>query len=198
MKIRLNYWQLLLLLLPFIAGITLNFKYFTHTVPFTYLLDARVMNFFLTLSMCLMVCYQAYLGINFNNSRPNRSEWFNFNAYIPVVFNVAYLLYEICFTWILPVHNHLSPGPIKKSDLNPTSLVIIVLLIQTAITFLFVNTQYVSKRIKLITDIEQREDAKIDFLNPMRKLLKLSIIVVASSLLISIMVDIITFGVMSK
>jgi hypothetical protein len=87
MKLRFNYWQLILLFLPAIAGFTISDL--LHTTQNSF----RIVNFLLNLNICLAVCYQAYLAINFNNRRPNRSEWFNFNAYIPVVFNVIYLFH---------------------------------------------------------------------------------------------------------
>jgi hypothetical protein len=187
MKIRLNYWQLILLFLPAIAGFAI------FDLPHTTQTSFRIVNFLFNLNICLAICYQAYLVINYNNSRPNRSEWFNFNAYIPVVFNIVYLLYVSYSTFIKPYHTNLNIAPSKRIHYYPTTVFILFFLLHTAITYFVINNWYVSTQIKKLTHEDEREALMLKFLKPMKQLMRVSIIVIAGSFVISFILDIIRF-----
>jgi len=188
MKIRLNYWQLILLFLPAIAGFAIS-----DLRPITQG-SFRIVNFLLNLNISLAICYQAYLAISFNNRRSNRSEWFNFNAYIPVVFNLGYLIYISYFTFIKPYHTNLNIAPGKRIHYNQTStILILIFLLHTAITYFFINNQYVSIQIKKLTNTDEQEKLKVTFLNPMKQLVRVSLIVIAGGVVVAVILDIIRF-----
>jgi len=188
MKIRLNYWQLILLFLPAVVGFAISDLLPTTQGSF------RIVNFLLNLNICLAVCYQAYLVINFNNSRPNRSEWLNFNAYIPVVFNLGYLVDIFYFTFIKPYHTNLNIAPGKRIHYNQTStILILIFLLHTAITYFIINNLYVSTQIKKLLNPDEQEKLRLTFLNPIRQLVKMSLIVIAGCIIISVIFDIIRF-----
>jgi hypothetical protein len=184
MKIRLNYWQVFLLFLPAIAGFTIfNFP---HTQT-----NFRIVDFLFVLNICLAACYQSYLTIGFNKTKTNLSKWFLINSYVPVVFNIAYMLYSSYFTFIKPHYTNFKVEPIKRISYNSTTLIILFFLLHAAITFFIVNNQYVSTEIKKVVDVDEQENLRLTFLNPMKQLVKVSWIVIIGGFASSVIIDIV-------
>ncbi|MDN3580511.1 hypothetical protein [Mucilaginibacter flavus] len=185
MKIRLNYWQLILLFLPTIAAFT-TFN-FLHTTQVSF----RVVDFLFVLNICLATCYQAYLAIGFNKQNANQSTWFSIHMYIPVIFTITYLLYSAYFTFIKPSYANFKVEPIKRISHNSTTSIILFFLFYTAITFFIINNRYVSAQIKKVVDVDEQENLRLTFLNPMKQLVKVSWIVIIGGFALSVIIDIV-------
>jgi NADH:ubiquinone oxidoreductase subunit 5 (subunit L)/multisubunit Na+/H+ antiporter MnhA subunit len=193
MKIRLNYWQLILLFLPIILG--MQVFHIPLNVQITYRSYLRMFNIISSADICFIVCYQAYLAISFNNSRLNKPAWFNVNALIPVFFNIAYFFYVISLTFKTPTvttHQQTS-GPMPIAHYSLFSMAMVILLVHALITFLFINTPFVSRQIIKIDDSDEQARLREDYLNPMKKLLRMSMIVFAVGVILSIILDSVTY-----
>lgn len=193
MKIRLNYWQLFLLFLPIIVG--MQIFHVPLNVQITYRSYLRMTNMIFSLDICLIICYQAYLAISFNNSRLNKPDWFNVNAFIPVVFNIAYFFYVIYLTFkpYTAINVHQANGPITITRYSPISMAIAILLAHAILTFLFINTPFVARQIKKVADNDEQTRLREDYLNPMKKLVRMAMIVFAAGVILSIILDSMAF-----
>jgi hypothetical protein len=154
----------------------------------------------LVINVFAAVGYQTYLALGFNVVSTVNSKIFKWNALIPFVFMSFYLLYVVFLTLI--EQNYHNPrsywGPLRKSQLHGTSLIIILFLIHAFITFYFLNNQFVSKKIKVEPDIAKRESLRLEFLVPMKRLVKISVWVIAVSLMLSTIIDIVNFSILAK
>ena len=193
MKIRLNYWQLFLLFLPIIIG--MQIFHVPVNVQITYRSYLRMTNIIFSLDICLIVCYQAYLAISFNNSRLNKPDWFNVNAFIPVVFNIAYFFYVIYLTFkpYTVINAHQANGPITITRYSPISIAMAILLAHATLTFLFINTPFVARQIKKVADNDEQTQLREDYLNPMKKLIRMAMIVFVAGVILSIILDSMAF-----
>lgn len=198
MRIKLNLWQTISLFLPFIAGevlLRLSFSGGTsHRVYFA------IANLLTTLNVALAIAYQAQLGINFNKSSEPKFILFKANALIPVVFTACYFLYATWGTIIARSYNsaNYNTGPLRRTQLHGSALIILLFLLHAFITFYFINNQFVSRKIKLIVDEGRRKELTSSFLMPMKLLTRVSIYVIGSSLLISMFIDMLTFAKLNK
>jgi succinate dehydrogenase hydrophobic anchor subunit len=195
MRIRLNFWQTIFLFLPGIIGQT--FLWFPHLDVAGYRANFAAANFLAVLNMTLVVSYQAYLTINFSKTLDDKSAPVKWNAYIPAVFTSAYLVYVAWGTFINPAyHNpHYNAGPLRRAQLHGSSIVILFFLLHAFITFYFINNQFVSRKIKLMQNDEKRVALTGDFLTPMRTLIKVSIYVIGCMILLTFIIDILTFAI---
>lgn len=192
MKIKLNYWQTIILFIPCLLGWVLS--ELPHSNLHTYHRTFLIANFLLVSNILIVLCYQAFMGISFNNTFLKKSNLYNINALIPVVFFFLYLLFMAYYTFIEPVTNsNNAPGPLRKEQLNATSIFILLLNVHAAITFFFINNQFISKRIKTVTSLTEKEILKTNYLNPMKILVRVSIFVLLFALIISVVIDLSSF-----
>src|SRR6202008_1290834 len=100
MKIKLKYWETLLLFLPCIAGMVLM----EISAPNRYLQQSyfAIANLLLQLSYALLVGYQTYLLVSFTKVIGSKSLPVILNACIPLVFSIVYLLNVSYFTLVHP------------------------------------------------------------------------------------------------
>lgn len=193
MKINLNYWQIWLLFLPAIASeVVLK----TSTGGFhQYQRDFSIANMLLTFNLCLVIAYQAYLGLAFNQGYVEKSRAYKINALIPVIGLTMYLMYVICMSYLKPItHTNYVPGPLKKSDMRLLPIIIVMLLIYAIINFYFINNQFVARRIKYIADTGKQELARTTFLVPMKRLVKVSIYLIIIDIAVWIVLDLIKYS----
>ncbi|MFI5139245.1 MAG: hypothetical protein ACHQIM_15585, partial [Sphingobacteriales bacterium] len=114
----------------------------------------------------------------------------------PLIFITIYLLDVSYFTLIHPAfHNpkHI-PGPMIKSNFSVTNWIIVLFLIHAFVTFYFVNTRFVFRKIKTIPDISKQDQFISDFLTPMKRLTKISIWVVVIFFILTTIVDIVKYS----
>ena len=156
MRIRLNFWQTLLLFLPCVIGIVI-ISLTRYGLP-DYKFHFAIVNLLYVINIALVILYQAYLVITFGEACPMKSKVFKWNAYIPAIFILIYLMYVIWGTFINSDYNnrYYNAGPLHKSQLHGSSLMVLIFLLHAFITFYFVNNQFVSRKIKLITDEFER------------------------------------------
>jgi hypothetical protein len=194
MSIKLNFWQTIALFLPFSMGFVL-FE-LPHSTLYEHQTLAALANFLFLVSIFIVILYQTHLVLRFNYTSGFRSVIFKLNAIIPVIFITLYFVYVCYFTFLHPTfHNpHYNTGPIRKADLNGSSLVIVVFLIHAFITFYFINNLFVANKIKTITDVGQQQKLKSDFLIPLKRLTKISIWAAGSLIILSTILDIIRFS----
>jgi hypothetical protein len=192
MHLKLNYWQVSLLFIPFFIGCLL--LTFSSNDRHQHELNFLIANFLSLVTMLLVIGYQSYLAITFANRQAPKAILFKANALIPVVFFFLYSIYAIYVSFIKPIHGHINTGPIRKSDLKGSSIIILLFLAHAAINFLFVNNQFVSYRIKKIQDDNGREILKSNFLGPMKTTVRTTIYLAIISIVISTVIDIIHFS----
>lgn len=192
MKIRLNYWQLILLFLPFIVGFQLfHVPYTSATV---YIITKSTLNLLLYISPCFIIGYQAYLVINFNKVIKG-SKWMTANIIISLVFTLLNFTYLMITTLLRLPYLNSRLGPIEQADFGFISNLSIIFFLYSIITFFIVNNIYVTRQIKKIPDDSLRNQLNLDFRLPMKKLRNMAYIVVASMLLLSMVIDIFVYGV---
>nr|WP_294942693.1 hypothetical protein [uncultured Mucilaginibacter sp.] len=188
MKPNLNYWQTALLYLPYtLAVVLMNIH---HTTDEARQISFKAVNLLFNLNICLAIGYQAWICIKFGSRTAGKTTWFSINALIPVALLTAYFLWVFYLTFFKPIHFNLSIAPAKRINYNLFSLTIVLSLVYAAINFFAVNTPYVSAQIKKITDADERDELTAGFLNPMRRLIKVSLIAAGGLFLINVMVDI--------
>jgi len=191
MKIRLNYWQLILLFLPFIVGFQLfHVPYTSATV---YIVTESTLNLLLYISPCFIVGYQAYLVINFNKVIKG-SKWITANIIISLVFTLLNFTYLTITTLLRLPYLNSRLGPIEQADFGFISNLTVIFLLYSIITFFIVNNIYVIRQIKKIPNDDLRNQLNIDFRLPMKKLKNMSLIVLACTLILSIVIDIFVYG----
>lgn len=187
MQLNINYWKAILLLIPFIAAsLLMDYGYSpgnSHKDAFD------IANYLLIIDILLVNTCQVIILIGFINTTKN-DLYFKINALIPIGFLITYLLYVIYLPLAYPHHMSSKYGPLKKSDLHGSTLILFLFLIYTAINFLFTNNNYVSWQIKKITDTDKQTELKIKYLKPMRVIVRTSVWVVVACLLISAIIDI--------
>jgi len=191
MHLKLNYWQVSLLFIPFFIGCLL--LTFSSNGRHHYELNFLIANLLSLITMLLVIGYQSYLAITFANRQTPNAILFKANALIPVVFFLLYLIYVVYISFIKPIHGHINTGPIRKSELKGSNLIILLFLAHAAICFLFVNNQFVSYQIKKIRDDGEREVLKSIFLGPMKTTVRTTIYLAIISIVISTVIDIIHF-----
>ena len=171
MNIKLNTGQTLALFLPLVAGCVVFAISTTNIGQATLLFMVTV---------ALMTGYQAYLIFKFNAAAEVKSEGHKMNALIPFIFSVFYLVRIARQVFVTDGEHHraaLTAGPRDDSDGFPLKLVVYGLFFAHAfITFYFINTPYVSKKIKLVTDLVKQKQLKANFLTPMKRLVTTSIV----------------------
>ncbi len=191
MHLKLNYWQVSLLFIPFFIGCLLLM--FSSSDRHHYELNFLIANFLSLITMFLVICYQSYLAITFANEYASKAVLFKINTLIPVVFLSLYLIYVVYVSFIKPIHGHIYTGPIRKSELKGSNLITLLFLLHAAISFLFVNNQFVSNQIKKIQDDNKREILKRNFLGPMKTTVRTTIYLAIISLIVSTIIDIVHF-----
>ncbi|QEC75983.1 hypothetical protein [Mucilaginibacter ginsenosidivorax] len=195
MKIRLNYWQLILLFLP--AIIASQMSNIPHSFWQAYGVIKTISNLLFAVNPCFIVGYQAYLVTSFNKTI-NGAKWVTVNALVPVVFLIAHFIYIVWSTDLKPVHLHNAIGPMEQADFGFVSKVITVFLVHAAVTFFLVNNIYVSRQIKNISDDGTKNQLNQDFMKPMKRLSNISYIALAGLLIIAAIADIMINGFVPK
>jgi hypothetical protein len=192
MKIKLNYWQTSILFIPFLVGCIISDL--PHTDLHAYHKHFLISNFLTVLNILIALSYQAYSVISFNNNVLNKSRIYVANALTPVIFYFLYLLYIIYHTFINPVMNsHNAPGPLRLQQINIGGIFILLFTFHAAITFFFISNNFISKRIKMISSVTEQEILKMNYLIPMRNLVRVSIFVFLLAIAISIIIDLVHF-----
>src|SRR3569833_620250 len=193
MRIKLNLWQTVLLFLPFVVSEI--FRRLSYSGGPDHRIYFAIANLLVTFNVALVISYQAYLVQRFIKVTEARPVLAKFNALVPAIFTVFYFLYIAWDTVITHSYNNrgYNTGPLRESQLHGSALVFLLLLLHAFITFFFVNNQFVSKRVKKVPDDELRDEFTGAFLAPMKLLTKVSIIVIGCSLLVSVVLDTITY-----
>lgn len=190
MQLNLNFWKAILLTTPFILASLLMDG--GHIIPGNLRKDAlEIANYLLIIDILLLYTAQAVILIGFMNAANKNDLFFKINTIVPVIFLSVYLLYVIYLSATRP-HINSNYGPLKKSDLHGSALVIFLFLMYTVINFLFTNNNYVKWEITKMTDTEKQLDLKNKYFKPMRLLVRTSVWVVVGCLLISTIVDLTT------
>jgi hypothetical protein len=187
MKPNLNYWQTTLLYLPSLAAFVLMQ---THHAANGKLVSLHTENVLFNLNIWLIITYQAWLCVKFNSRTAGKATWFSINALIPVAFFSAYFLYVLYLTYLRPVNVNLSIEPTRPAYQYFSGWIFVLFLLHAAINFFAINTPYVSAKIKKNKNADEREQLTTDFLNPLRRLIRASIILVISLIVITFIADI--------
>jgi hypothetical protein len=198
MRVKLNLWQTLLLFLPF--AVSEIFLRLSYSGGLDHRIDFAVANLLLTFNVALIICYQTYLVAGFIKASGVKAVFLKVNAFVPAIFTVYYFLSAIWGTAITHSYNArgYNTGPLRQSQLHGSALVITLFLLHAFITFYFVNNQFVSRMIKKIAGEELRNELMHCFLAPLKLLTKISIYVIGCSLLVSTILDMLSYAKLSK
>jgi len=186
MQLNLNYWKVILLLAPFIVASLLMDLGYTPGNSHKNALD--IANYLLIIDILLVNAYQVIMLLGFIKATNKNDLYFKINALIPIAFLIIYLSYVIYTSFAYP-HIKSNHRPLKKSDLHGNTLILSIFLIHAAINFLFTNNNYVSWEIKKIKDSDKQAELKSKYLKPMRILVRTSVLVMITSLLLSAIID---------
>jgi hypothetical protein len=190
MKLRLNYWQLILLFVPFIVA------FLSAIIPYktriAYHLNSEIIAIMIIASISLAICYQAYLLISFNK-RIKGSIFISFNAAISAVFMTICTLFTIKSV-ILMIVRKTVVTKIVQTERHWLLTCISLFLTHAFITFFLVNNIYLSGKIKKINDFAMRENLRDDFGEPMKKVLITSLLIIAGSFVIVIAYKAVSFN----
>lgn len=186
MQLNLNHWKVILLLIPFIVAVLLMDLGYAPGNSHKFFFD--VANYLLIIDILLVNACQVIILIGFINVTNKNDLYFKINALIPIGFLIIYLLYVVYFSLTRP-HMNSNYGPLKKSDLHGSTLILFIFLIYTAVNFLFTNNNYVSWEIKKMKDADKQAELKSKYLKPMRAIVRTSVWVAVSCLLISTIID---------
>jgi hypothetical protein len=190
MKLRLNYWQTCLLLLPFVAGHILLDSTNNNVQNPTFRHYFKVANLLTVFNIVILVSYQAHLITGFNN-RLKKYRLVTFNTLIPVAFFSSYLIYVIYYTIINPVaEQSIDFGPVNKSHLNSFSFILLSFLVHSLITFFLLNNYFAATVSKKIENDILRNELNIDYYNYLKMLRKVTLLVLLSYTLISALIKV--------
>ncbi|MEO6524466.1 MAG: hypothetical protein ABIN91_22470 [Mucilaginibacter sp.] len=179
MKFKLNQGQIILLFLPFILGCII--------LEFHYPLSFAIANVLSVLSLGLIVSYQTYLVLSFNRLSDKKSTLFKINAYIPFAFFCWYFFYIFYFTIVKTIvpHDGFVEGPLRTSNFNLKSWIILFFVIHATVTFYVINNSFVAVTINKLIDVKKQEEFRMLFLNPLKKLTWIALSVFIGILVLS-------------
>jgi len=191
MHIKLNTGQTFALFLPFVAAFALSNV--PNAANDNLQTNFAIANFLSVLGLTVIISYQASLALGFTNRCNTKSILFKWNALIPLLFIALYLLYVIYFTFINPeYYQHKNNyGPLRKADFRASGWVILFFLVHAFITFYFINNQFVARKINGVTNADEQDLLKEDFLLPMKRLTKASVWLIAAFIFLTTVMDII-------
>ncbi len=195
MRIKLNFWQTLSLFLPIVIGfIIIDIPHATFADHSMNVL--AIANFLFVINCCMVILYQTILALRFNYISGVKSNLFKWNALIPAIFISMYFLYVFYLTINSPTYHspRYNNGPIRITQYDTMGLLIELFLLHSFITFYFINNAFVSRQIKTIKNDSEQEHLRSEFLIPMRRLVKISIWVIGTLLLLSTVMDVIIFS----
>lgn len=195
MHIKLNFWQTLGLFLPVVIG------FIIIDIPNTGVADYNlnllgIANLLFVINLLIVILYQTILAVRFNYISGVKSNLFKWNALIPAIFISTYFFYVFYLTANSPTYHNprYNHGPMKIAQYGTVSWLILLFLLHSFITFYFINNEFVSRQIKVIKNDSEQDQLRSDFLIPMRRLVKISIWVIGTLLLISTVVDVVIFS----
>jgi hypothetical protein len=188
MKLRLNYWQLILLYAPFWVLV------FSSLMPLylreKYHLDLKVFTAIIAIDLFLAVGYQACLVILFN-IRLKGTKWMIVHTVIPVIFAAVCVMATIAFMVHGSENHKLLSGPVQRSKASSTSGILSIFMLHMLVTFFVINNLYVSGKIAKIKNISLRENLAAEFGEPLKKIFIVSLLTIAGSLLLAVVLGII-------
>lgn len=191
MSIKLNFWQTIGFFSPYIiAYIIYEVTYSNINSPSK---NIFISNILMVFNLSTAICYQTYLLICFINKSGIKSKSIMWNARISSIFILLYFSYVIYLTIIKITVNHHEyvPGPFKNAGLSITGWTVVIFMFHAFITFYFVNYQFVSEKIKTVSDIHKHKQLESDFLIAMRRLVKTSAWLVVISLILFMIINLI-------
>jgi hypothetical protein len=191
MHIKLNTWQTFALFLPFVASFVLSNV--SNPAKDNLQTNFAVANFLSVLGLTIIISYQALLALGFTGQCGIRSTLFKWNVLIPLLFFTVYLLYVIYRTFINPeyYHHKYTAEPLRKADFSVSGWVILFFLVHAFITFYFINNQFVARKINGVTNADEQDQLKDDFLLPMKRLTKASVWLIAAFVFLTTVMDIV-------
>ncbi|MBF8964096.1 hypothetical protein I0P70_12645 [Pontibacter sp. FD36] len=190
MRRVLTDWRVYLLFIPGILGIViLEFSLFdagNHRQSFS------IANMLWVINLLLIVTVQAYLTTSFDKATLNKIGLPTLNAFLPVFYFALYFLFVISKAVTTPASPAAATlGPVRSVNLGLFNTVIFILLLYSAISFLFLNNWLVKRRILRNQDSVVRMELAKNYLVPMKRLVKAAVVVVVGTFLFWVFFDII-------
>lgn len=199
MKLKLNNWQIVLIFFPLVIaflGMTLS------NIPLTnYKLSSSAINLLLTLSGVVAISYQGYLTTCFLNKINANALLFRINALIVPTVCILYLffiLFQGVDRFFVPIQQRKTTGPISIAEMGVVSQIGTIFMYYVLINFFFINNTVVYRKLKMIQDAAQLQRLTEDFLNPLKSLVHISIWSIALMFAITIVGDIVNYGILAK
>ncbi|WP_147425757.1 hypothetical protein [Mucilaginibacter gracilis] len=90
---------------------------------------------------------------------------------------------DILYFTIITPHSGFVEGPLKKTDFNLKSWIIMGFIIHGCITYYLVNNLFVAAAIKKLTDKDTKAKFNTEFLVPIKRLIRLTLVIVIGALI---------------
>lgn len=187
MKIRLNYWQLLILFSPFFVALVYM------CIPYPALVGYHINSGMIAIAICIdvfiAIWYQVYLLTSFNK-KIKGSVWITVNNVLAILETVMFL----CVFVYMAIDEFGKPhklGPIHSESASWGAIFVVVCLLHLFISFFLINNLYISFKTQKIKDPALLESISNDFGEPMKRLLITSLFVMTGSFVIAVAIRII-------
>ena len=174
-RINLNRWTTQVALIsPFLLIVLLYqipvFNNLSHGLKFS------IQTILEVFTVTILYGLQFYLGISFFEAIDKKALFYKTNGTLAFLFCIL-----ACGFTLYHLPDYLKMRPTKQRETEPTPIFdtfVYVMLIHLALTYFLVNNQVVRYYFKKITDNERQVQLKLQFLNPMNKIVKTSALLI--------------------
>jgi hypothetical protein len=188
MKLRLNYWQLILLFSPFwvlvfLSSLPLNLRLKYH-------INLEAFTIIITIDLFLAIFYQAYLVILFT-IKSKAAKWMIGHTVIPVIFSAILVMGAIVLVVNTSGSSKPGGGPVHNNTTALTTGILFIFTLHLLVTFFVINNLYVFGKLDKIKNLALRDQLTVEFSEPLRKMFIVSLLTIAGSLLCAIVIVVI-------
>lgn len=150
-----------------------------------------VVNFLWLLNIFILVAVQFYLTTLFQNV-VGRSSLLTANSTLVLAFWSFYLIYVAYTSLTVPEPLSADSGfrPVRIDYSNPVVFIVAIMLWYSAINFFLINNWIVSNKIKKIEDAGQQAALTGQFLAPMRRLVRTTLILLMLAFIFTFVSDV--------
>lgn len=186
---KLNKWQTLLLFTPFVAGSILLETIHRDPNSAQFREYFKIANFLSVLNVLILLSYQLNLIYSFHKAFLKKNTAYLYNAFIPLVLVVIYFSFVLYYSFIKEnPGNAIAYSPVRKIPLTLQVIFIYTFFIHALITFFFLNTKFLSNRIKTL-ELSQQPLARMQFLYPNNWLIRSCFLVLFIALIVGVIID---------
>ncbi|WP_161888562.1 hypothetical protein [Pontibacter russatus] len=190
-QLKLSNLKAYMLLVPGILGFLIT--EFSLLGTGNYRQGFSAANMLWVLNLLVLLSTQAYFTAAFDKATARKDTFTTLNAMVPVAFFAFYFLFVIYSALQAPetpAGSSEAIGPLREVKFSMAGTFIMVMLVYSGVSFLFVNNYLVKRRIQKFEDLTRRKELYIAFLLPMKRLVRAAVVVVGGVTLFAIIYDI--------